>query len=336
MIDGEERRKGLRLPQGEGKRAMSRKLKVGVFGVGSLGQHHARIYASMPDVELVGVCDVNAERAAEIAGKYGTSPYTSVDALAAKIEAASVAVPTDLHHKTALQLMGRGVHLMVEKPIASTTAEAEEMVTKAKSAGTVLQVGHIERFNPVMKFLEDRLTRPRFIEAIRLSTFPPPREGALPRGTEVSVVLDLMIHDIDIILHLVKSKVKDVHAVGVSVLSPSEDIANVRLAFENGCVANVTASRISREKMRKIRVFQEDTYLSLDYMNQAGVLCRKTVGGIDVANVPIEKGEPLAEELSSFVKCVSTRGDPVVSGAHGSEALKLAVDICRHIRECPS
>jgi predicted dehydrogenase len=187
-----------------------------------------------------------------------------------------------------------------------------------------------------MKFLEEHLTRPRFIEAIRLSMFPPPREGALPRGTEVSVVLDLMIHDLDIILHLVRSPVKDIHAVGVPVLSPSEDIANVRLGFENGCVANITASRISREKMRKIRVFQEDTYVSLDYMNQAGQLLRKTAGGIDATKVPIEKGEPLAAELASFVQSVVTRREPVVTGQHASEALKLAVEICRRIRENPS
>ena len=313
-----------------------RRLKVGVFGVGSLGQHHARIYASLPAAELVGVHDLNPARAAEVAAQCGTRAFGSVDELAAAIEAASVAVPTDRHHEVATPLMERGVHLLVEKPIAATTREAEDMVATAERKDLILQVGHVERFNPVMRFLEDGLTRPRFIEAIRLATYPPPREGALPRGTEVSVVLDLMIHDLDIILHLVRSPLKEIHAVGVPVLSPTEDIANVRLTFQGGCVANVTASRISMERMRKIRVFQEDTYVSLDYMNQAGQMCRKTPKGITAETVPISKAEPLADELASFVGCVLSRGMPVVTGRHGSDALRLAVEICRQIRENPS
>ena len=315
---------------------MTRRLKVGVIGVGSLGQHHARIYSELDCVELVGVYDVNPERAAEIAQKCHTTPFSDIGQLAEKIEAASIAVPTDKHFEVACPLIERGMHLLVEKPIATTTQEAEAMVKLAREKDVVLQVGHVERFNPVMKFLEEHLNKPQFIEAIRLSMFPPPREGALPRGTEVSVVLDLMIHDLDIILHLVRSPVKEIHAVGVPVLSPTEDIANVRLGFENGCVANVTASRISREKMRKIRVFQQDTYVSLDYMNQAGQLCKRSPAGISAMEVPIEKGEPLADELASFALCASTHKDPVVTGKHGSEALKLAVEICRQIRENPS
>jgi predicted dehydrogenase len=224
----------------------------------------------------------------------------------------------------------------VEKPIASTTDEAEKMVALSRQAGVILQVGHVERFNPVMKFLEDSLAAPRFIEAIRLAPYPPPRESGIPRGTEVSVILDLMIHDLDIILHLVRSPVKEIHAVGVPVLSPSEDIANVRLLFESGCVANVTASRISQERMRKIRVFQADTYVSLDYMNQTGQLCKKSGTGIEAQTVPIDKGEPLARELESFLQCVLTRGTPLVTGAHASEALKLAVKIRQQLAESPS
>lgn len=311
---------------------MASKLKVGVFGVGSLGQHHARIYSELADVELVGVYDIDINRASEIAVKCKTKPYSSVGQLAAAVQAASVAVPTDRHFEMASILLNRGIHLLVEKPIASTTAEAEQMVALAGRKKAILQVGHVERFNPVLKFLEDNITKPRFIEAIRISTYPPPREGALPRGTEVSVVLDLMIHDLDIILHLVRSPVTEIRAVGVPVLSPSEDIANVRLEFANGCVATVTASRISRERMRKIRVFQEDSYLSLDYMNQAGQLLKKTPQGIMPVEVPIEKGEPLAEELKSFVHCVTNSTAPVVTGEHASEALGLAVEICRLIR----
>ena len=311
-------------------------IRVGVIGVGSLGQWHAKVYAALPDVTLVGVYDTDPERARQIASTYGTRAFESMDALASEIQAASVVVPTDRHCETYTRLAGHGLHMLVEKPIASTMAEAEAMIRVAHDQNLILQVGHVERFNPVMDFLEGHLKNPRFIEAIRLAPFPPPLPTGLPRGTEVSVVLDLMIHDLEIILHLVKSPVRDLHAIGVPVLSPSEDIANVRLVFENGCVANVTASRISQERMRKIRVFQSDTYVSLDYMNQAGQLCRKTETGIDVIPVPIEKGEALAAELNAFIDCVRTRGTPRVSGIEASAALRLAADICRQIQSKPS
>ena len=312
---------------------MNRKIKVGVIGVGSLGQNHARIYASLPEAELVGVCDVDAERAAKIASQYGTKGFTKIDELADQVEALSIVVPTDKHREVAGALIEKGLHLLVEKPIAATTTEAEDMVALAQKKGVILQVGHIERFNPVLTFLEQMAKKPRFIEAHRLAPYPPPREGLLPRGTEVSVVLDLMIHDLEVILHLVGSPIREIHAVGVPVLSASEDIANVRLRFENGCVANVTASRISPERMRKIRVFIEDAYVSLDYRNQTGELYRKTQAGIAREDVPIEKGEPLANELRSFVHCVAGRDWPVVSGEHAAEALKLAVEITRRMRE---
>ena len=311
-------------------------LRVGVIGVGSLGQAHARIYAELENVELVGVYDVDNRRAAEIAGQYGTQAFSSMDAMAAGIDAASIVVPTDKHFDVFNQMAERGLHMLVEKPIASSTSEAEAMVNRAHDRQLVLQVGHVERFNPVMDFLEAHLSEPRFLEVIRLAPYPPSRPGAPPRGTEVSVVLDLMIHDLDIILHIVQAPVRDIHAVGVPVLSPTEDIANVRLVFENGCVANVTASRISMERMRKIRVFQENTYVSLDYMNQQGQLIRKTPDGIIPTPVPIEKREPLLAEIESFVAAVHHRRDPVVTGRHGTQALDLAVNICRHIRETPS
>jgi predicted dehydrogenase len=316
---------------------MTEPLRVGVIGVGSLGQHHARIYSAMgAEVSLVGVHDLNADRAREVAERHGTRAFERVEELAGAIEAASVAVPTDRHLATAGLLMERGVHLLVEKPIARTNDEAREMVRLASDRGLILQVGHVERFNPVMRFLEDNLAAPRFIEAIRLSPYPAPGPGGLPRGTDVSVVLDLMIHDLDIILHLVRSEVGQIHAVGVPVLSASEDIANVRLAFANGCVANVTASRISQERMRKIRVFQEDSYVSLDYMDQSGQLYQKTAAGITRTDVPIDKAEPLAAELAAFVRCVRQRREPVVTGRHASDALSLAMEICRHIRQSPS
>ncbi len=313
---------------------MERRVKVGVVGVGSLGQNHARIYASLPEADLVGVYDVDADRAGKIARQYKTEAFASVDELAGKAEALSIVVPTDRHHEVAGLLIERGLHLLVEKPIAATTAEAEDMVAKAQAKGVILQVGHVERFNPVLSFLDQLSERPRFIEAHRLAPYPPPREGLHPRGTEVSVVLDLMIHDLEIILHLVGSKVKDIRAVGVPVLSPSEDIANVRLLFESGCVANITASRISAERMRKIRVFIPDAYISLDYQNQAGELFRLIEKKkITREEIPIQKGEPLANELKSFVNCVASRDRPVVSGEHAAEALRLAAEICRRVRE---
>lgn len=313
-----------------------RKIRMGVVGVGSLGQHHARIYAQLEHVELVGLYDADAARAAELAARYQTQAFASLEALASAVEAASVAVPTHLHHAVASTLLRQGLHLLIEKPIAATTEEAEDLVRQAQQKGVILQVGHVERFNPVLAFLEAQAPRPRFIEAHRLAPFPPPREGLHPRGTEVNVVLDLMIHDLEIILHLVGAPVKAVHAVGVPVLSGSEDIANVRLLFENGCVANVTASRISPERMRKIRVFTEDAYLSLDYQNQAGELFRKGPAGIAREEVPIEKGEPLWLELRSFADCVRRRDRPVVSGEHAAEALRLAVEITQQMRRGPS
>lgn len=315
---------------------MNNKVTTGVFGVGSLGQWHARIYSELPESHLVGVYDIDPARAAEIAQRYRTRAFDSIAGLAREIEAASVVVPTDKHYETFMQVAARGVHMLVEKPIASTTAEAEAMQARAQQDNLILQVGHVERFNPVMRYLEARLNRPRFIEATRLAPYPPAREGAPPRGTEVSVVLDLMIHDLEIILHLVNAPVVSMHAVGVAVLSPSEDIANVRLGFANGCVANVNASRISQERLRKIRVFQEDSYLSLDYMNQTGQLCRKHDDRIETEAVPIEKDDPLDAELASFVTCVRHHNDPVVTGEHGAEALRLATEICRRIRDNPA
>lgn len=318
--------------------AGEKRIRVGVVGVGSLGQHHARIYSQIPGATFVGVYDANASQARKIAEEHGTRAFDSIDELASQIDAASIVVPTDKHFEIAMPLIERGLHLLVEKPIAATTDEAEKMVALAQKKKCILQVGHIERFNPVMKYLGDKVSKaPRFIEAHRLAPYPPPRPGLKPRGTEVSVILDLMIHDLEIILHLVRSPVKNISAVGVNVLSQTEDIANVRLLFENGCVANVTASRISLDKMRKIRLFLDDAYLSLDYQNQEGKLYQRGgLLGIKWEKVPIEKGEPLANELKSFVECVATHGQPVVSGEQASQALKLAVDIIQKIRLGPS
>ena len=310
-----------------------RKIKVGVVGVGALGQHHARIYSEMETAQLMGVYDVDAARASSIAKKFGVAVFPTLESLVESCEAASIVVPTDRHREVGGLLLRHGLHLLVEKPIAATTAEAEQLVRLADEHKVILQVGHVERFNPVLGFLDSLQKPPRFIEAHRLASYPPPRDGLPPRGTEVSVILDLMIHDLEIILHLVRSPVKAIHAVGIPVLSPTEDIANVRLVFENGCVANVTASRISPEKMRKIRTFFPDCYVSLDYQEQSGEIYRRDGTTITRAKVEIERGEPLANELRSFVRCVIERGQPVVSGALAAEALKLAVEITRRVRE---
>jgi len=233
-------------------------------------------------------------------------------------------------------LLEHGLHLLVEKPIAATTAEAQEMVARAEARGCILQVGHVERFNPVLSVLERTGGRPRFVEVHRLAPYPPARAGAPPRGTEVSVILDLMIHDLEILLHLVRAQVADIRAVGVPVLSPTEDIANVRLAFADGTIANVTASRISPERMRKVRVFYEQAYVSLDYLNQSGEIYRLDHGRIVREAVPIERGEPLRNELSSFVDCVARHAEPVVDGRQAARALQLAIEIHRRLADGPS
>lgn len=307
--------------------------KVGVVGVGSLGQHHARVYAEMPQAELVGVYDSNKRRANKHAKKNGTRAFDTIEELSNEVEAASIVVPTDIHREVAGGLLEKGIHLLVEKPIATTTEEAEELVQIAKANDAVLQVGHIERFNPVLATLEQSDLPPRFIESHRLSPYPPSRKGLPPRGTEVSVVLDLMIHDLEIILHLVGAPVSSISAVGIPVLSETEDICNARITFENGAVANVTASRISPERMRKIRVFREDAYISLDYMKQEGEIYTRGKTGIKRKSIPVKKEEPLASELKAFVDCVATRGTPQVTGEQAAEALKIAMKIIKISQE---
>jgi len=301
-----------------------KKLQVGVVGVGHIGSNHARIYAELPNAEFVAVFDIDLARATEIAAKYKTKVAVSLDEFAEMVDAASVATPTNAHFPVARDLLARGKHLLIEKPITENTADARELAQRAAEKRLVLQVGHVERFNPVLSALEQRLTHPRFIEAHRLSPYP-------NRSTDIGVVLDLMIHDLEIILHLVNSTVENIDAVGVPVLSRGEDIANARLRFANGCIANITSSRISPERMRKIRVFQEDAYLSLDYQGQSGEIYRRVNGRIRRDPVAIEKEEPLRQQLASFVDCALTGGEPKVSGSHAAAALELAVEITKRI-----
>ena len=321
----------------------STKLKCGVAGVGSLGQHHARIYASLPNAELAGIFEANDARAAEICGRFGCKRFETLEELGDVCDAVSVVVPTDKHALVALPLLAKGCHLLIEKPICASLAEAEQVLAAAKAAGVLVQVGHIEHFNPVMGFLEKEVSQPKFISAERLAPFT-------PRGTEVGVVLDLMIHDIGIVLELVKSPVVRVDSVGVSVLSKTEDIANARIQFANGCVANLSTSRMSMKKVREIRVFQPSGYFSFDFMNQSGHLVRKSgmleyagklmsgavkpgdLTAVPVEPVPLEKGEPLALELAHFVDSVAKAKEPKVGAALGKSALELAITITEQIR----
>jgi predicted dehydrogenase len=300
---------------------MSRIVKIGVAGVGHMGKEHARIYAESKEAELVGVHDSNPDTAKKIAEKYRTRAFSSLEEMVDSVEAASIVTPTTTHLAIAAPFLKKGKHVLVEKPIAMDTAEARELVNLADQHGAKLAVGHVERFNPILAALEERLGRPRFIEAHRLSPYP-------GRSTDIGVVMDLMIHDLEIILHLVRSPVTSVDAVGVPVLSKGEDIANARIRFANGCVANLTTSRISPEKLRKIRVFQDDAYLSLDYMKQEGEIYKRLDGKITRDKIPVMKGEPLKNQLEEFLDNVRHGTDPRVGGSHGFEALKLASQIC--------
>ena len=309
-----------------------RKIQVGVIGVGHVGQHHARIYRELPGVELAGIADSDAARLREVGSVVGVSAFQDYRELLDRVDGVSIAVPTHLHALIARECLDRGLDVLIEKPLAETLQEAEELTDLAKRQGRILQVGHVERFNGAVRALHRIVKTPGFIECHRLSPFPFPQ-----RGTDVDVILDLMIHDIDIILSLVKSPVSQVSAVGVPVLSNRADIANARLEFSSGCVANVTASRVSVERLRKIRIFQPDTYISLDYASQEITLFRRLPG--DPASHPpqppqivreevvVEKEEPLRLELMSFLSCVRERTRPEVSGEEAVEALRVASQV---------
>lgn len=303
-----------------------RTIKCGVAGVGSLGQHHARIYDAMENCELVGIFEMNDARAKEICGKYNCRRFSSIEELGQECEAVSVVVPTDYHHGVAIPLLNLKCNLMIEKPLCFSRTEAAEILETVKKNKVVAQVGHIEHFNPVMNFLEDHIYYPRYIVADRFAPFQ-------PRGTEVGVVLDLMIHDLGIIRQLVKSPVKKVDALGVNVLSGTEDIANARITFENGCVANINTSRVSLNKKREIRVFQPNAYLSLNFMEQNGHLLTRRGTNIQRHTIPIEKAEPLFMELQSFLKCIRDELNPKVDVEFGKTTLELALDITEQIRE---
>lgn len=310
---------------------MTDKLRTAVIGVGYLGQFHAEKYAQLPDAELVAVVDTDMNRAAEVAAKVGTSPCTDYRELLDRVDAVSIVVPTQYHFEVARAFLDRGVHVLLEKPITTTIEEADELIRIADERKAVFQVGHLERFNPVVMALDELLTRPRFIESLRIAPFK-------PRGTDVNVVLDLMIHDIDIIQHIIDSPVKQVNSIGAPVFTDEEDIANARIQFENGCVANVTASRISLKSERKMRIFQADSYITVDFQNKSLAVFRKGSGEMfpGVPNVAMdqktfEQGDALKSEIASFLDCIRTGATPVVSGRDGKRALETALMITKQL-----
>ncbi len=335
-------------------------IRVAVLGVGSLGQHHARIYSDLKsagDVQFAGIYDANADTANKIGTKHHATIFKSISEAAENSDALNIATPTTTHFEIAKQLLSQGKHVFVEKPMTDDSAQAAELVQLAQQNNCVLQVGHVERFNPVFKYLESAAPEPRFIECHRLSPYP-------ARSTDIGVVLDLMLHDLDIVLAFVKSSVTSVDAVGIPVLSRSEDIANARLRFANGCVANLTVSRVSAERMRKIRVFSggktAPSYISLDYRAQEGFIYRVARDGEHESSaiakllalagshativsefagrkvvrepVPIAKDEPLKLELQHFVECIREKQTPMVSGESAKRALDLAFEITRQIQ----
>jgi predicted dehydrogenase len=301
-------------------------IRCGVAGVGYLGQHHARIYSELEQCELIGVYEVDSVRGKEIADKFGCKLFQSLDELASACDAISVVVPTDKHREVAVPLLEEDCHLLIEKPLCVSSAEAEVILEAANRNNCLIQVGHIEHYNPVTSYLEKTVKKPLFITADRLAPFT-------PRGTEVGVVLDLMIHDLGVILHLVRSPIEKLESVGVSVLSPTEDIANTRITFENGAVANVNTSRVSEKKVREIRVFQDNAYLSIDFMNQQGHFVKRDGLQLHKEEIPIEKGEPLKIELASFLECIANMENPKVDATLGKQALELAIRITEQIRE---
>jgi predicted dehydrogenase len=309
---------------------MTDRLRIAVIGVGHLGQHHARLLGSMDGVELVGVVDTKPARAEEVAAKCGTKAWPIASELLGRVDAVTIAVPTISHLDVALPFLERGVAALVEKPIAATVVEAERLMAAAARAGATLAAGHTERFNPAVAAALPLVSSPRFIEVHRLGTFP-------ERSLDIDVIFDLMIHDLDLLLASVRSEVVAIEAVGVNVLTPRTDIANARLRFASGCIANVTASRISRERVRKVRFFQHDSYVSIDYAAQEVEVYRLAPRGelpsIQGGRLDVVNDEPLRRELVDFVDAVRNKRAPGVTGQAGRDALELATRIAEKMEQ---
>lgn len=306
-----------------------KKLRAAVIGVGYLGQFHAQKYAEFDDVELIGVADVNSARAAAVASRFGVARHSDFRNLLGAADAVSIAVPTEAHYEVARECLNAGVHILVEKPVTETVEQADELIALADAKARVFQVGHLERFNPALAALKGSLTAPLFIESHRMAPFK-------PRGLDVNVVLDLMIHDIDVILNMVKSPLADVRATGAAILTRDVDIANARMEFANGCVANVTASRVSREQLRKIRVFQKDDYFSIDFLERSIAIVRKgeaaDASKFQVRTLKFDQEDALKTEIRAFVDAVKNGTPAAVSGADGKRALEVALRISRQMQ----
>ncbi len=312
-------------------------IRAGVIGVGYLGKFHAEKYARMEGVDLVGVVDTNSDTARQVAERLQTAAYTSHRELLDKVQAVSIVVPTDWHYPIAMDFLQKGVDILVEKPMTATVEEADHLIDYAQSRKLMLQVGHLERFNPAVAPLKDIVHKPAFIESHRLSVYQ-------ERGTDVSVVLDLMIHDIDIILNFARSEITDIRAAGISVVSDHVDIANARLEFASGCVANVTASRVSGRSERKFRMFQKDAYISVDFGSSEIIIINKDgdpanaidsniIPGMNIQKLSFMKWDALEQELKAFVHSVRTREFPEVSGQIGRQALQTAIRVMDQIQE---
>lgn len=301
------------------------KIRVGVVGVGRLGGFHSKIYSKIDSVKFAGVCDCNLERSLEVGKKYHTASFSDYEELFDKVDAVSIAVPTSLHYNIAKDFLSHGIHVLIEKPITKALSEADELIEIAAEKKLILQVGHIERFNPAVLAIEPYLKKPKFIECQRLGPFH-------KRVKDVGVVLDLMIHDIDIVLGLIKQDVVHIEAVGLSTISDHEDVANVRLTFSDGTISDITASRITKDIVRKMRIFQEDSYVSLDYVTKDAAIFRKTDERVRREKIRIVKKDPLKKELKSFIDCVRMGKKPVVSGVEGRRALQVALEIVEKIK----
>jgi predicted dehydrogenase len=308
-----------------------KKIRVGVIGVGYLGKFHTEKYSRMDNVQLVGVADIDRSRADDVAAEFGIQAFTDYRDLFGHVDAVSIVVPTAAHFSVGSDFLNRDVDVLLEKPMTSNLEQADELIEIAESRGRILQVGHLERFNPAIMALKDIVKYPMFIESHRLSIFK-------NRSTDVSVVLDLMIHDIDIIMNVVKSKIKSIHAAGAPVICENADIANARLEFESGCIANVTASRISIKNQRKIRLFQKDAYISVDFANRDITIIRQDqsqskglIPGMNIQQLSFSEADALEDELASYIRAVSTRQAPEVSGHAGRKALEIALNIMDQI-----
>lgn len=301
------------------------KLNLAIIGIGHLGSRHLKVFSELSHkVNILGICDLKEERTKKFAVHYKAKLIRNYKDLIGKVDAVSICVPTTDHFSVAKDFLQNGSHVFVEKPITTTVKDADRLIQIAQMKKLKLQVGHVERFNSAFQAIQPIIKDPLFIECHRLNQFP-------NRSLDIGVVMDLMIHDIDIILGLVRSPIKDVHAVGVKVLTHLEDIANARIIFKNGCVCNLTASRVSGDVTRKIRIFQKDTYISLDYIKQEAFVYKKSGHMISKNALPIEKEEPLKKELESFIDCIEEDKKPIVSGVEGKEALEVALQISKQL-----